>query len=165
MRLELRSATVKDLAALTGLHTAVRGDLTARHGKGPWSSHITERGVSFTLRNAQVYVVEQRGTILATLTLATKKPWAIDRAYFTPIPRPLYLTGMAVRPECQRQGIGRESLILVREIVRAWPAQGIFLDAFDAPAGAGDFYRKCGFKEVGRVKYRNVPLIYFEALV
>jgi hypothetical protein len=46
-----------------------------------------------------------------------------------------------------------------------WPADAIRLDAFDAEAGAGGFYSKCGFREVGRVSYRNVPLIYFEMLV
>ena len=32
-------------------------------------------------------------------------------------------------------------------------------------AGAGSFYAKCGFREVGRVRYRTVPLIYFEMLL
>jgi hypothetical protein len=36
---------------------------------------------------------------------------------------------------------------------------------FDGEAGAGAFYAKCGFREVGRVVYRNVPLIYFEMLL
>lgn len=165
MRLRLQTAASSDAPELAALHTAVRADLTARHGPGPWSSNVTERGVQFALRNSHVYVARQQGVIVATLTLATKKPWAIDRSYFASIPRPLYLTGMAVRPDCQRQGIGRECVAQSLEIARAWPAQGIFLDAFDAGAGAGEFYRKCGFREVGRVLYRTVPLIYFEALV
>jgi len=39
------------------------------------------------------------------------------------------------------------------------------LDAYDAQAGAGEFYRKCGFEEVGRVIYRGTPLIYFQLLL
>jgi hypothetical protein len=31
--------------------------------------------------------------------------------------------------------------------------------------GAGEFYRKCGYTERGRVMYKNNPLIYFEWLV
>lgn len=45
---------------------------------------------------------------------------------------------------------------------KAWPADAIRLDAFDAAAGAGPFYAKCGFREVARVTYRKDPLIYFE---
>jgi ribosomal protein S18 acetylase RimI-like enzyme len=46
-------------------------------------------------------------TIAATLELPTKKPWAIELSYFTPVKTTLYLTDMAVIPAMQRQGIGR----------------------------------------------------------
>jgi len=39
------------------------------------------------------------------------------------------------------------------------------LDAYDTAAGAGEFYRKCGFEEVGRVIYRGTPLIYYQMLL
>jgi GNAT superfamily N-acetyltransferase len=99
------------------------------------------------------------------MSLATNKPWAIDLGYFTTVPRAVYLHQMAVAPDLQRQGIGRA---LVREAItaaREWPSWAIRLDAYDGPAGAGGFYAKCGFREVGRVTYRKVPLIYFELLL
>jgi hypothetical protein len=34
-----------------------------------------------------------------------------------------------------------------------------------AKAGAGPFYASCGWIEVGRAKYRNTPLVYFEHLL
>ena len=40
---------------------------------------------------------------------------------------------------------------------RAWPADAIRLDAYDAAAGAGGFYAKFGCTEVGRVSYRDTP--------
>ena len=52
-------------------------------------------------------------------------------------------------------------LSLQRERGRAKP----FADVYDADAGAGSFYAKCGFREVGRAKYRNTRLIYFELLL
>ena len=33
-----------------------------------------------------------------------------------------------------------------------------------APAGAGEFYRKCGYTHVGGKSYRGVPLLYFELM-
>ena len=39
--------------------------------------------------------------IVSTLSMQTKKPWAIDTKYFTPCPRPVYLTNMAVAPDVQ----------------------------------------------------------------
>ena len=79
--------------------------------------------------------------------------------------RPLYLLAMAVDPARQRTGIGRALHRRGARSRRDWPADALCLDAYDAAAGAGDFYRKCGFTEVGRADYRNTPLIYFERLV
>jgi ribosomal protein S18 acetylase RimI-like enzyme len=114
------------------------------------------------MRRSMVFVARARSAVIATLTLSTRKPWAIDRKYFSACRTPLYLTSMAVHPDIQRTGIGRLCIDEVRRIGKRWPSDGIRLDAYDAEAGAGDFYRKCGFTEVGRASYRNTPLIYFE---
>jgi GNAT superfamily N-acetyltransferase len=103
--------------------------------------------------------------IVATLQLATKKPWAIDTKYFTPVKKPLYLIGMIVAPELQGKGVGRRLLEEATAMARKWPADAIRLDAYDSEAGAGPFYAKCGYREVGRVIYKTVPLIYYELLL
>ncbi len=164
----LEPATASDAVVIAALRNAVADDLTQKHGRGWWSGQCSERGVLFDLRHSSVYVVRHDGAtpIIATLRLATKKPWAIDRKYFTPCARPLYLTAMAIAPARQRQALGRQCLAAAVEIARRFPSQAICLDAFDHDrAGAGPFYAKCGFREVGRVTYRSVPLIYFERLV
>jgi GNAT superfamily N-acetyltransferase len=109
--------------------------------------------------------MRRRNQLVATLRLATKKPWAIDVAYFTTCKRPVYLTDMAVEPTMQGQGVGRRCVAQAIDLVRTWPGDAIRLDAYDAAAGAGQFYRKCGFREVGRVVYRGNPLVYFELLL
>jgi GNAT superfamily N-acetyltransferase len=106
-----------------------------------------------------------RRRIVATLRLATKKPWAIDTTYFTAVRRPLYLTSMAVRPRAQRKGVGRRLLQEAAAVARAWPADAIRLDAFDAAAGAAPFYAKCAFCEIAHVRYKKSPLVYFELLL
>jgi GNAT superfamily N-acetyltransferase len=163
--IELIQATDDDAEELATLHTTVAEDLTARHGKGHWSSATTVKGVLFTMKRATVFVARKRQRIVATLALSTRKPWAIDKSYFAPSARPLYLTSMAVDPRHQRQGLGAHCMEEARRIAAAWPADAIRLDAYDAPGGAGGFYAKCGFREVGRVVYRTVPLIYYELLV
>lgn len=158
-------ATPADAAAIAELRTAAARALTERHGRGHWSSETTERGALAELRNAQVWIARHRGSCVATFRLATKKPWAIDVSYFTAGERPLYLTGMAVRPDFQRRGFGRKCVDEAVRIARAWPADAIRLDAYDAEAGAGSFYAKCGFTETGRTAYRSVPLVYYELVL
>ena len=165
MKLSFSIAKQGDAPALVTLHTAVAEDLTRRHGRDPWSSVTTEKGALFGMRNARVIVARNCKTIVGTLHLPTKKPWAIDVSYFTPVKKALYLTHMAVIPAMQRQGIGRRLLEEAVKQARAWPADAIRLDAFDGDAGAGTFYAKCGFREVGRVTYRKAPLIYFELVL
>jgi GNAT superfamily N-acetyltransferase len=126
---------------------------------------VGERGVARDLASNRVLVARRRGQALGTLTLQNKKPWAIDTAYFTRVDRALYLINMAVAPASQRHGVGRALLGEAAAVARAWPAQAIRLDAYDAPAGAGGFYAEAGFREVGRVSYRGVPLVYFELLL
>jgi predicted N-acetyltransferase YhbS len=158
-------ATEADAEPIAALRTAAAERLTLSFGKGHWSHAVTERGVRSDLRSSHVLVARRGREVVATVRLATKKPWAIDVAYFTAVPKSLYLHGMAVAPDLQRQGIGRE---VVREAItaaRAWPSQAIRLDAYDAPAGAGGFYARCGFRDVGHVTYRKVPLVYFELLL
>jgi GNAT superfamily N-acetyltransferase len=155
----------EDAAALTALHAAVARDLTSRYGQGHWSSSASLRGVLFQMRTGRVFVAREGDEVIATLRLCTKKPWAIDKALFSPSRTPLYLLDMAVAPARQRQGIGKLCLDEAARIAREWPADAIRLDAYDAEAGAGPFYAKCGFREAGRASYRNVPLIYFELRV
>ena len=164
-RLRFRDATLKDVPTIAALQNAAAGALTARFGEGHWSSLVTERGVTLAQRHARVRVGVAGTRILTVLRLATKKPWAIDVAYFTPVKRPLYLTGMAVSVAHQRLGLGRLAIEDARVTAAAWPADAIRLDAYDAAAGAGSFYVRCGFRVRGRVVYKGNPLAYYELLL
>jgi hypothetical protein len=52
-----------------------------------------------------------------------------------------------------------------KRIAGEWSADAIRLDAYDAKAGAGEFYARCGWRERGRATYRGAALIYFEFLL
>jgi GNAT superfamily N-acetyltransferase len=166
-RLDLHFSTAvdADAAEIAALRSAAALRLTEEFGRGHWSGLTTEKGVLRTIKTARVLAARDRNRIVGTLTLATRKPWAIDPKYFTQVERPLYLTDMAVHPAAQRKGVGRRLLESAAEVARAWPADAIRLDSYDATAGAGPFYAKCGLREVGRVKYRGNPLIYFEMVL
>jgi ribosomal protein S18 acetylase RimI-like enzyme len=163
--LSIALAAADDAHAVATIRNAVATALTKRHGLGHWSSMSSEKGIRSSMKRSSIYVAREDALVVATFELATKKPWAIDRRYFTDVPRPVYLLGMAVDPERQRTGIGRQCIAHAVEACRGWPADALCLDAYDADAGAGAFYRKCGFTEVGRAIYRNTPLIYFELLM
>jgi ribosomal protein S18 acetylase RimI-like enzyme len=163
--LAFHTATEADAGPIACLRTAVAERLTRDHGRGHWSSAVTEKAVARDLRTARVLLARDGSGVVGVVSLATKKPWAIDLAYFSPVRKALYLHNMAVAPSRQRLGIGRQLVHEAIGVAGAWPAQAIRLDAYDADAGAGGFYARCGFTEVGRVTYRQTPLVYFELLL
>jgi ribosomal protein S18 acetylase RimI-like enzyme len=161
----LAPARAADCGAIATLRNASAHQLAREFGPGPWSSEASEEGVRRRMQTATIYLHWRGSSLVAMLALSTRKPLAIDPAPFTDVPQPLYLTDMAVHPYFQRDGIGRQCLAAVDELVRHWPADAIRLDAYDAPAGAGEFYRRCGYVERGRSTYRGTRLIYFEHLL
>ena len=167
MRLSIREAEAADAQEIAALRIAAADDLTRRFGNGFWSSNTTDKGVMLGINGGKVLIATSAGGIVGTLTLSTRKPWAIDASYFTRVKSPIYLTSMAVTPKLQRHGIGREMLVAAEAAARKWPGQSIRLDAFDADAdaGAGAFYAKSGYRETGRTVFRDVPLIYYELLL
>lgn len=163
--LTLVPALPADAPAILALRIAVAAHQAARYGREGRSSVGTEKGVLYSMRIARMFVVRGGQRVIASLTLSTRKPWAIDKRYFTPCAKPLYLTDMLVAPDLQRGGVGRQCLEEARRIAREWPADAIRLDAYDSVAGAGGFYARCGFREVGRAVYRKTKLIYYEWMV
>jgi GNAT superfamily N-acetyltransferase len=165
VNLKFRDATLDDVPVIAALHNAAAGALTARFGAGHWSTLGSERSAALAQRHARVRVGREGKRILTVLRLATKKPWAIDVAYFTPVKRPLYLTGMTVAMTHQGQGLGRLALDDARTVATKWPADAIRLDAYDHAAGAGEFYLRCGYEQRGRVVYKGDPLAYYELVL
>jgi GNAT superfamily N-acetyltransferase len=165
VKLAIRVAVAADAAEIAELRVRAANDLTQRFGKGFWSSAATEKGVLQAMKQGKVLIATKAGEIVGTLALSTKKPWAIDVSYFSKAKTPIYLTSMAVDPALQKQGVGRALLAAAEETARDWVGHAIRLDAFDAEAGAGRFYEKCGYVERGRVVFRSVPLIYYELVL
>jgi GNAT superfamily N-acetyltransferase len=165
MLLSIERASAGDAEAIASLQTRVAEELTRLHGIGHWSAPVPAYSVARAIGSSAVLVAREGPAIVGTVRLVARKPWAIDPVYFAQVARPLYLLSMAVEPARQRAGIGRQLLEAARAAAQEWPADTIRLDAYDHPAGAGPFYVKCGYREVGRVTYRRVPLIYYELML
>jgi len=162
--MQITLATAADALAIAAVRVAAADRLTKDFGEGHWSSHTHDGAVMRDIRDSRVIIAKSGATIVGTLTLQTRKPWAIDVAYFAPVKKAIYLINMAVLPDRQRSGVGRALLEHAVKVAREIPAAAIRLDAYDAPAGAGEFYRKCGYTARGGKVYRGVPLRYFELM-
>lgn len=163
--MRITTATADDAAGVAGVRIAAADRLTRDFGEGRWSWHTNAASVLRDLAVSTVLVARDGGAIAGTLTLQRKKPWAIDPGYFTPARTPLYLVNMAVTPGRQRTGIGRALLAEAESLARTLGADALRLDAYDGPAGSGEFYRRCGFATTGGKVYRGVAVLYFELMI
>jgi GNAT superfamily N-acetyltransferase len=157
---QLDAATPNDIAAVVALGNAANARLGRAHGQGHWSRMLHDGEIGLAMKRGAVYVRRQRGRVVATLTLSSRKPWSIDAARFPARARPVYLTGLAVHPDRQGQGLGRACLAAAADSARV-EHDAIRLDVYDHPAGAAGFYLACGFTDIGPAIYRGVPLRFF----
>jgi ribosomal protein S18 acetylase RimI-like enzyme len=158
-------ATPEDAAAIAEVISEAARDLTNKHGQGHWSAVATGKGVMNGMNKAKILLARASNQVVGTLRLTSSRPWVIDPAYFTPVPRPVYLVDMAVRPGFQRIGVGKSLIEEAKNMATALAGDSIRLDAYEGPAGASAFYLKCGFFEMGHVVYKTVPHVYFEWLI
>jgi GNAT superfamily N-acetyltransferase len=158
-------ATPEDAAAIANVISEAAYDLTAKHGHGHWSAIASAKGVLNGMSKAKVLVAKNGAEVIGSLRLTSSRPWVIDPAYFTPVPHPVYLVDMAVRPGYQRIGVGRALIEEAKKMAAALSGDSLRLDAHEGVAGAGGFYEKCGFTEMGHILYKTVPHIYFEWLI
>jgi len=166
IHVKLQAATTEDAESIAALRNAISDDLTFRHGRGPWTVHCTTGAVLADLREGRLLVALRRGEVIATLKLSVGKPEAVDPGFFSKVARPCYLTALAIAPDLQRQGIGRECLAQAAILARRDKADAIFLKTFDHPAaGAGPFFSKCGYRETSRGIHLATPLICYEVLL
>lgn len=158
-------ATADDAAGIADVITEAAQDLTDKHGQGHWSAVATKKGILYNMGKARILVAKDDNKVVGTLRLTASRPWVIDPAYFTPVNRPIYLVDMAVRPGYQRIGVGRALIEQAKVMANTLTGDSIRLDAYEGIAGAGGFYEKCGFTEMGHILYKKVPHIYFEWLI
>jgi ribosomal protein S18 acetylase RimI-like enzyme len=159
------TAKLSDARALVSLRAAVCDDMTRRFGAGDWSTSPSEADVRRQLRASRVLVASIEKRIIGTVRLTTARPWSFDCSAFSPVRTALYVLGLAVAPDVRGQGVGRQLMDAVKRIASASPADAVWLDAYDHAAGAGEFYRKCGFRKVGGTVHGKMPLVYYEWLV
>jgi GNAT superfamily N-acetyltransferase len=166
MPLVFVAATGADAAAIAAIRMAAARELTERFGAGTWSFAMeTESSVQAELRSSTVLLARDEGVVVGSLRLTTRNPWLGNTDFFARCDRPIFLTSMAVLPRRQRQGIGRQLLDEAKQVAVEMRGEALRLDSYAGPAGAAEFYRKCGFQEVRRGDYNGTALIWFEALL
>ena len=164
--IRLRQASLDDIKSVRNIVAAAADDLTARFGEGHWSGVRTIETLQKYAGSGTLYLIEADAVAVGTLRLTDRKIGFYHNAWFARPDDPAgYLLDMAVHPERQRRGLGRCAMELAEQRARQGGMRAIRLDAYHGPAGAGGFYRKCGYTLVHQGDMRGVGLEYVEKLL
>ena len=138
-------------------------DLVARHGKGPWENFTPIDTLEHMAATRFVGGVFDGAEVVAAFSLRWTAPAWYDLSLFRyPEDPAAYLFDFAVTPARQGQGIGRWCMQQIDALAIAHGCDSLRFDAYDAPAGAGPFYRKLGYHLRGHMVFNRVPLLVFE---
>jgi GNAT superfamily N-acetyltransferase len=162
----VRRASTSEITAIQATRISASEDLTERFGEGHWSIVSSEATLIDALGNGNLYVIDADGVLAGTCRLTDRKIAFYEERWFADPDAPAtYLRDMAIAPDRQRQGIGREAMADIAQLARLQGACAVRLDAYAGPAGAGTFYRKCGYSRMHAGQFNGVRLEYYEKLL
>jgi GNAT superfamily N-acetyltransferase len=159
----VRAATADEVPAIQATRLSAAEELTDRFGEGQWSLVSSENTLYDALGSGTLYVIDSAGILVGTFRLTQQKIVFYQERWFAdPNALAAYLRDMAIAPDHQRQGVGRQAMGAIEQLARDQGVRALRLDAYVGAAGAGPFYRKCGYTRVHKGAFNNVPLEYYE---
>lgn len=139
---KIRKASHHDVPSLVTLLQDCAADMSAQ-GMHHWLGVYDEASVAENLIAKTVYVLEHNGDIVACIALGTE-PAGYYKDCWPDAPRAdFYITQLAVRPNSQGSGFGKQ---LVKYCLTEVGHHSLQLDAVDHYPALLQFYRSLGFE-------------------
>lgn len=148
--IEIRRYRPGDREAVRALHREALEATGTYAGDGPWDADLEDVEGSYLKSGGDFLVAVLEGGIVGMGALVRTGP---DRAE---------IRRMRVRPDLQRQGIGRRILRALEERARAMGCLRLHLDTSARQTGAQRFYLKNGYREVDRRAARGEECVFYE---
>jgi GNAT superfamily N-acetyltransferase len=119
-------------------------------GEFHWTRPRLEPMVHADAKAGRLYVVRDRGTVIATLALCEPVDDYLKPGRWSATPdRALLLHRLAIRPDRQRQRLGDVCVREAERIAARAGAEYLWLDALEHQPKVLGFYRRLNYREVG----------------
>ena len=162
----VRLASREDAMDAFNIRRSAADLLTSVHGEGHWSTVTSVKTIRKHAEAGLVYLFFEGDSPIGTFHLVDRKIGFYKKEWFEIPDQPaFYLMHMALHPDRQRKGLGREMMIEIEAIAVNKSIHSIRFDAYNADAGAGKFYEKCGYQLVHKGSFNSVALLYFEKVL
>lgn len=136
--LELRTFQDDDIEAVWALHDAALEDVGVHGGRGPWEDDLRDIAGTYLAPGGEFLVGFADGELVCMggLLRHSERECEIKR--------------MRVRPDRQRQGLGRRILTELESRARDRGIATVRLDTTEDQTAARCLYESAGYREVGR---------------
>lgn len=139
---QIRPATSQDVPAITSLLQACAQSMSDK-GMHHWLGVYDEGSVLANLETKQVYVLEAGERIQGCIALGTHKSDYYDDCWPQAPDADFYITQLAVNPDAQGQGFGKQ---LMQYCIEQTNNATLQLDAVDHYPALLNFYQSLGFR-------------------
>jgi ribosomal protein S18 acetylase RimI-like enzyme len=157
----------KDKKGVMSLFRSVTQDLQ-RQGIHQWDWFYPNGIViGSDLRNKNLYGLKMDDQVIAAVVLDTKQSSKYAALKWSDIQgKPACIHRLAVRPEYQGKGLGKQLLQFTENLARRQGNSSIRLDVYTGNLSAVSMYSRAGYQQVGELlfPFRKAPYMCFEKL-
>jgi len=128
-------------------------DMYEKHGLTHWLRPYSKENIKNDILCKNVFVVKDDTEYIATFTVMQCKEDCI------------YVSKLAVKPECAGQGIGRQCMDFIEKFALERNIHSLRLDVYDKSRHAIDFYLKQNFSVTGERPTTNFRVLLMEKIL
>jgi ribosomal protein S18 acetylase RimI-like enzyme len=166
--MKIETASMKDLKSISSLYTTVTKHLR-KNGVTQWDHFYPNRFViRKDLKSGQLHAIMEDGFCVGAVVVNGDQsakyaslPWNDQEG------RPAVIHRLAVHPDSQCKGIGKQLILYAEEWAISEGYTSIRLDAYTANPAAIAIYERAGYRPVGQIRFpfRKQPYQCFEKLL
>lgn len=166
--MNIEAASINDLKSIKSLYAAVTKHLR-NNGVTQWDRFYPNGFViGKDLKSRHLHAILNDGVCIGAVVVNedqsskyTDLPWSDQKG------RPAVIHRLAVHPDSQGRGIGKQLLLYSEELAKSRGYTSIRLDAYTANPAAITMYERAGYDPKGQIRYpfRKHPYQCFEKIL
>ncbi|MBA1336259.1 MAG: GCN5-related N-acetyltransferase [Firmicutes bacterium] len=166
--MQITLAFLKDIKNIMGLIKNCIKDMESQ-GIYQWDEYYpTAEIFEEDIKSGSLYILEDKRNCLGVISINEKQSpeykklhWSVEDG------KVLVIHRLAVNPECQKQGVGRQLMDFAEKYAAEKGYTSIRLDAYSGNPRALNLYERRGYQKVGQLSFprREFPFYCYEKAI
>ena len=166
--MQIRVASLKEIENIMGLIKNCIKDMESQ-SIYQWNDYYPSVDIfENDIKNNSLYILEDQGQCLGLISInEDQSPEYKELTWLKESGKILVIHRLAVNPEWQKQGIGRQLMDFAENYASEKGYTSIRLDAYSGNQRALNLYERRGYKRVGQLffPWREIPFYCYEKII